>query len=208
MRHLERVRRPDDRCRGNSGEESPGSTETRCRVTPGGGNPRESATESSLPAGAGATRPAGEGERVRQERTAAPATAAARQTPPGARPSRDDGAALRRGAGRFPGRVVRVGRARRLATGVPEEWSSHAPRGMDRTRLTGRLIRIHHARAGLFAALVDRTKIEQSPAPAVHLDARPLVLAAAWLPPPSQGRLTTDLPRIFRLLRCFLRNGP
>ena len=35
---------------GRSGEESPGSTETRCRVIPGGGDPRESATESKPPA--------------------------------------------------------------------------------------------------------------------------------------------------------------
>ena len=35
-----------------SGEESPGSMETRCRVTPGEGDLRESATESSPPFGA------------------------------------------------------------------------------------------------------------------------------------------------------------
>src|SRR3546814_16110796 len=50
----------------------------RCRVTPGGGDPRESATESRPPMPHGA----GKGERVRQERTARPATAAAWQTPP------------------------------------------------------------------------------------------------------------------------------
>src|SRR5947207_10572930 len=32
-----------------SGEESPGSTETRCRLTAGGGDPRESATENRPP---------------------------------------------------------------------------------------------------------------------------------------------------------------
>ena len=44
---------PDGRMaalRACTGEESPGSTETRCRVTPGGGDPRDSATESKPPA--------------------------------------------------------------------------------------------------------------------------------------------------------------
>src|SRR5581483_9950832 len=68
-----------------SGEESPGSMETRCRITSGGGDPRESATENKPP------RLRGKGETVRQERTARTATPAARQAPPGARPNRGDG---------------------------------------------------------------------------------------------------------------------
>src|SRR5437868_3285336 len=67
-------------------EESPGSTGIRCRPTAGGGDPRESATENIPPAPGNS--PAGKGEMVRQERTAPPATAAAGQTPPGARPNR------------------------------------------------------------------------------------------------------------------------
>jgi hypothetical protein len=35
--------------------------------------------------------------------------------------------------------VLRVGRARRPATDVPDEWSSMARKSRDRTRLTGRL---------------------------------------------------------------------
>src|SRR5215469_857111 len=99
------------------GEESPGSTETRCRITSGGGDPRESATENRPPGEAPKGAKSGKGETVRQERTARPATVAARQAPPGARPNRDGAIARFRAA-------VRVGRARRLATGVPEEWSS------------------------------------------------------------------------------------
>ncbi len=50
-----------------SGEESPGSMETRCRVTPGEGDLRESATESSPPFRAPAFQAdlRGKGERVR-----------------------------------------------------------------------------------------------------------------------------------------------
>src|SRR6185437_9003965 len=67
---------------------------------------------------------------------ARPATAAAGQTPPGARPSRGG----RPCAGRACFRAaIRVGRARRPVTGVPEEWPSPTLAGGDRTRLTGRL---------------------------------------------------------------------
>jgi hypothetical protein len=77
-------------------EESPGSTKRGWRVTPAGRAPkgaasRESATESKPPmAPRRLSRPGrtGKGERVRQERTGALATALARQTPPGARPNR------------------------------------------------------------------------------------------------------------------------
>src|SRR4051812_13870163 len=108
-------------------EESPGSTGIRCRPTAGEGNLRESATESRppirfrCPLG-----PVGKGERVRQERTAPPATGAAWQTPPGARPNRGG---RRRSLGNVTrGRsrpATRVGRVRRAARRVPEEWSSH-----------------------------------------------------------------------------------
>jgi len=48
--------------------------------------------------------------------------------------------AARRATGKAGFRAAaRVGRARRSATGVPEEWPSIARKGEDRTRLTGRL---------------------------------------------------------------------
>src|SRR3546814_13070993 len=96
----------------------------RCRVTPGGGDPRESATESRPPMPHGA----GKGERVRQERTARPATAAAWQTPPGARPNRGAiGASFRPG--------TRVGRLIPNASSGLEEWSHIPLRREDKNRL-------------------------------------------------------------------------
>ncbi len=68
----------------------------------------------------------GKGERVRQERTAPLATGAARQAPPGARPNRDGTPGDCSRAGRVSGPAVRVGRARRMATCVPDEWPSPA----------------------------------------------------------------------------------
>ena len=47
-----------------------------------------------------------------------------RQTPPGARPNRDDTEPS--GSRAVSGPVIRVGRAKRPATGVPDEWSSSA----------------------------------------------------------------------------------
>src|SRR5688500_19851334 len=44
----------------------------------------------------------GKGEKVRQERTALPATEAAGQTPPGAKPNRDDAGSSSRKRGRDP----------------------------------------------------------------------------------------------------------
>jgi len=72
-----------------------------------------------------AARPSGKGETVRQERTAPPATGAAGQTPSGARPNRGDrrgraSACLAQGLSRP---VARVGRERRAARRVAEEWS-------------------------------------------------------------------------------------
>ena len=88
-------------------EESPGSTKRGWRVTPAGFwlrlGLRESATESRPPMeslGFGPPTP-GKGERVRQERTARPATEAARQTPPGARPNRGGASSRRRGQAGF-----------------------------------------------------------------------------------------------------------
>src|SRR3546814_6959519 len=75
---------------------------------------------------------AGKGERVRQERTARPATAAAWQTPPGARPNRGAiGASFRPG--------TRVGRLIPNASSGLEEWSHIPLRREDKTRLTGPL---------------------------------------------------------------------
>ena len=89
----------------------------------------------------------GKGERVRQERTAPPATGAAWQTPPGARPNRggrrsrfgtsvpapaEAGAVLPRRPG-WPREARREARPRGMA--VPSPLST----GVDRTRLTGRL---------------------------------------------------------------------
>ena len=65
----------------------------------------------------------GKGETARKERTALAATQAARQTPPGARPNRGGTPGNRQRCFRV---AARVGRARRSATGVPEEWPSPA----------------------------------------------------------------------------------
>ena len=106
-------------------EESPGSTGLRCRPTAGGGH-----TPGKVPQRRdrrAAARPPGKGETVRQERTAPPATGAAWQTPPGARPNRGGRRGLPSGR-RTRGHsrpTTRVGRVRRAARRVPEEWSSH-----------------------------------------------------------------------------------
>jgi len=104
------------------GEESPGSTETRCRLTAGGGNPRESATESKPPTG---LRPAA---RVKGCGKSAPRL---RQRRRHGKPHREQdqiGATCRTSLiwGRQAGfrAAARVGRARRPATGVPDEWPS------------------------------------------------------------------------------------
>ena len=113
-------------------EESPGSTGIRCRLMAGGGDPRDSATENKPPAQPQGS--ASKGEMVRQERTARLATGAAGQTPPGARPNRGG---RRHGTkphfAPWPRRrfrlVARVGRVRRAARRVPEEWSSRIAQG-------------------------------------------------------------------------------
>src|SRR6267143_2038027 len=76
--------------------------------------------------------------RLSIERTALPATAAAGQTPPGAKPNRDGAEPVRRASDgqlrdQCPDLAVRVGCSRRRAIGVPEEWSS---RGGFARRLT------------------------------------------------------------------------
>ena len=117
----------------NPGEESPGSTETRCRVTPGGGDPRESATENIPPSVLTAARVkwCGKSAPRRRQRT--------RHGKPHREQDQIGTARALQGPGGFRA-AVRVGRARRPATCVPDEWPS--PRrqpGRDRTRLTGRL---------------------------------------------------------------------
>src|SRR5512132_923849 len=107
-----------------AGEESPGSTETRCRVTPGGGDPRDSATESKPPTGCGP--PA----RVKGCGKSAPRRRRRRQHGKPHREQDQIGTARRHPAkaSRRAGfrAAVRAGRARRPATGVPDEWSSPA----------------------------------------------------------------------------------
>ncbi len=106
----------------SAGEESPGSTGTRCRVTPGGGDPRESATESRPPAGAGPR----SGLRVRVKGCGKGAPRPRRRGRHG-KPHREQDriGTARPLAGQAGSRAaVRVGRARRPATGVPDEWPS------------------------------------------------------------------------------------
>ncbi|KPK45013.1 MAG: hypothetical protein AMJ65_01245 [Phycisphaerae bacterium SG8_4] len=67
-------------------EESPSRTGQRWWLTATRGDPRESATENTQPM-VPTSRFTGNGEMVRQERTAALVTAPAGQTPPPARPS-------------------------------------------------------------------------------------------------------------------------
>ena len=122
------------------GEESPGSTEARRRVTPGGGDPGDSATESKPPARPGAVspgKPAGKGERVRQERTAAAATTPARQTSPGARPDRDGKRRSQAAGPRLRGR--RPGRSHEASGDGRPRGMAVAPSRGYRTRLTDRL---------------------------------------------------------------------
>src|SRR4029077_3177868 len=94
---------------------------------------------------AGQGRQPGKGETGGEEPAPRPVTEAARQTPPGARPNRGGTPGNRQRCFRV---AARVGRARRSATGVPEEWPSIAPGiagSEDRTRLTGRLTRLDSA---------------------------------------------------------------
>ena len=110
--------RPLPQSRKAAGEESPGSMETRCRVTPGGGDPRESATESKPPA----RRSAPSAVRVKGWGKSPPRT---RQRGRHGKPHREqDRIGTARGFELRPvsGPAVRVGCARRPATGVPEEW--------------------------------------------------------------------------------------
>ena len=133
------------------GEESPGSTEARCRVTPGGGDPRESATENIPPSPCQPIRGIAWAVRVKWCGKSAPRR---RQRRWQGKPHREQdqvGAAGRFGiagaAGRAFRAAARVGRVRRSATNVPDEWPSPIPAacpmgrmaGRDRTRLTDRL---------------------------------------------------------------------
>lgn len=126
------IGRSGDRWRGDLLEESPGSTEARRRITSARGNPRDSATESKPPrvrpgvrvkgCGKSAPRPWRQGwqgkPRLEQDRI---------------------GMEVPQGTG-APSRSIRVGRARRSARSVPEEWSLRGLTALDRTRLTGRPI--------------------------------------------------------------------
>ena len=138
-----RARRPDGRC-------SPGSPGGQRKVRApreyGAGQLPAGATPGKVPQKTNRPRarvsspqgfvprcPAGKGEKVRQERTAPLATGVAGQTPPGARPNRGG---RRHGMKThfipWPRRhsrlVARVGRERRAARHVPEEWPSRAGR--------------------------------------------------------------------------------
>src|SRR5215472_8329374 len=105
-------------------EESPGSTEARCRVTPGGGDLRESATESTPPVRRCIGRPV----RVKRCGKGAPRR---RQRRRQGKPHREQDQVGAAGTGEQYLRcradlraAARVGRTRRSATGVREEWPS------------------------------------------------------------------------------------
>ena len=114
------------RARGKSGLHR-----TRWSVTPTGRKARESATESRPPLGSCARSNASEGYRaVRVKRCGKSAPAAraiwpARQTPPGARPNREERESARTGPVRHHSRV---GCLRRRATVVLEKWPPSARR--------------------------------------------------------------------------------
>jgi len=138
-----RARRPDGRCPpGSPG----GQRKVRAPREYGAGQLPAGATPGKVPQKTDRPRarvscpqgfvprcPAGKGEKVRQERTAPLATGVAGQTPPGARPNRGG---RRHGTKThfvpWPRRrsrlVARVGRERRAARRVPEEWPSRAGR--------------------------------------------------------------------------------
>ncbi len=141
------ARGPGSRVIACDAEESPGSMKQGWRVTPAGGDPRESATENRPPNRA--LCPAARVKRCGKSAPRAPVTAAARQTPPGARPNRGD-APVYRQAG-FKPRVqrpcvARVGCLSAAAMRRLEEWLPvpirsvrYGYRRHDRTRLTGPL---------------------------------------------------------------------
>jgi hypothetical protein len=135
------ARRPDGRCLMGSPNRQ---RKVRAPREHGAGQPPAGATPGTVPQKTNrprstvrqqwrAPRSAGKGETVRQKRTAPLATGAAGQTPPGARPNRGG---RRHGTkihfALWPRRrsrlVARVGRVRRAARRVPEEWSSRAVR--------------------------------------------------------------------------------
>ena len=126
---IELTSRPDGRCRDEGFvarplvEESPGSMEIRWRLTAAGGDPRESATENRPPC-AGFGRSAARVKRCGKSAPRVPATGAARQTPPGARPNR--GGRVRGNSARRPVSrpATRVGCSRRPAMAAPDEWPS------------------------------------------------------------------------------------
>jgi len=119
-----------------------GLRRTGWSVTPTGRKARESATESKPPCG---VRNGSRGVRVKRCGKSAPAggaTRLARQTPPGARPSREEAVRQRRCGSVRPASDSRVGCLRCRATGILEKWPSpwtDALRSGNRTRLTGPL---------------------------------------------------------------------
>ncbi len=112
-------------------EESPGSTGIRCRLTAGGGNPRESATENKPPTSCEPN--LGKTWAARVKRCGKSAPRPWQQGWQG-KPHREQdriGTAGRAVTRRVRGHsrpAVRVGRVRRAATRVPEEWLPLAAR--------------------------------------------------------------------------------
>jgi hypothetical protein len=170
------------------GEESPGSTEARCRVTPGGGDPRESATENIPPSPCGPLRGIAWAARVKWCGKSAPRR---RQRRWQGKPHREQdqvGAAGRFGiagaAGRAFRAAARVGRVRRSATNVPDEWPSPLSGGTEPGlqtvwRLVERDARFPHILC--LPLLSDTTNTETRYIPA-HRKGR----SAAWLFIPRQ----------------------
>ena len=128
-------------CRKVGGEESPGSMDQRCRITSGGkaaprGVVAQGKCHREQTAAARSVTVAVRVKRCGKSAPRAPATAAARQTPPGAKPNRNGAASLLRGEQRRPdrsGSAVRVGCLTRRVTGVPEEWPSRVSFAMRHT---------------------------------------------------------------------------
>ena len=121
--HLGLARRPDGRPCREAGEESPGSTGIRCRLTAGGGDPRDSATENKPPAQGPLGTP-----RARAKRCGKSAPRLWQQGRQG-KPHREQdriGTAVPARVQRHSRLAVRVGRERRVARRVAEEWSSRA----------------------------------------------------------------------------------
>jgi len=104
-------------CRKVGGEESPGSMDQRCRITSGGkaaprGVVAQGKCHREQTAAARSVTVAVRVKRCGKSAPRAPATAAARQTPPGAKPNRNGAASC--AAKRADAGSVRIGRSGRL----------------------------------------------------------------------------------------------